>query len=426
MLQISATEINSTVQHHKTASSCRNTCKSDDEVSFSETLSFSECLLGVLDQRKILNENQCSKINSQGESINPETILKNLKEVQCEVIKEPLDMSPGRPLEMNADTVMMRNKASAKAQNYEGIEMTKQSDTQLIAENERGRLNAFVRSESIELSSKAYKPAADFDPKVTTGNISKNSISENVAVPSSKSALSHLFLSELSDSEMRETIIPPNFGENLQGLKQTRRLDHSNSIDSNVLMEGEVPEDAAKHRSQLKSDQESSKGLLIGDAPPKTYQAQALPDRIRPVEIPQQVTEHAKLIKEGETRVLKMTLHPETLGKIEIHIRLKDGIISGLVKVDSEAARTILQKQLVNLTTSLTEQRITSGNFETQLNITSGFEFGQSGREEQAFHQKNQRFPQEKFFRNRETDMTAEPGEVIAQLRIRNQLDLWA
>lgn len=89
-------------------------------------------------------------------------------------------------------------------------------------------------------------------------------------------------------------------------------------------------------------------------------------------ELPLVWTQQAQLLRSGETKSLRMMLNPEQLGGLEIELSLKNGILSGVVSVETELAHELIQKQLPHFLSTLDSKQITAGTFEMHYRGENG------------------------------------------------------
>jgi flagellar hook-length control protein FliK len=93
---------------------------------------------------------------------------------------------------------------------------------------------------------------------------------------------------------------------------------------------------------------------------------------VKPQSLPQIWLQQAQMVRSGETKTLKMTLHPESLGTLEVEIQLKNGLITGCIRVDTEQAHGLIQKQLPEFMNAMDEHKIPAGAFEMQFRNEQG------------------------------------------------------
>jgi hypothetical protein len=93
---------------------------------------------------------------------------------------------------------------------------------------------------------------------------------------------------------------------------------------------------------------------------------------VKPQSLPQIWLQQAQMVRSGETKTLKMTLHPESLGTLEVEIQLKNGLITGCIRVETEQAHGLIQKQLPEFMNAMDEHKIPAGAFEMQFRNEQG------------------------------------------------------
>lgn len=86
---------------------------------------------------------------------------------------------------------------------------------------------------------------------------------------------------------------------------------------------------------------------------------------------------------DGQSR-LKMVLNPPELGNLKVDLSMKDKVLNGSFKVDSESAKELVMSHLGNLKSALEEHGIKMGDF--NVNVQQGLE-----------HQNSQSFESQNF-----------------------------
>ena len=82
-------------------------------------------------------------------------------------------------------------------------------------------------------------------------------------------------------------------------------------------------------------------------------------------EVPEFWLEQAKNVRADGIKHLRLTLRPEHLGHLEIELRLKNGVLSGVVTVETELTHALIQKQWPQIFSALEAQQMSLGTFET-------------------------------------------------------------
>lgn len=172
---------------------------------------------------------------------------------------------------------------------------------------------------------------------------------------------------------------------------QPGALKNSSALDSAKLEPGDVTS-TMKNNTDLTHSPESARNHLaakealleVSASNIKTHSAEAalvtpsltglasengaaimtMPGSVRIAALPELMAEQAQLIREGETNALRLHLNPEHLGSLKIELSLKNGILTGVISVESELAHELLQKQLPQLLSTLDSRHIPTGTFE--------------------------------------------------------------
>lgn len=105
-------------------------------------------------------------------------------------------------------------------------------------------------------------------------------------------------------------------------------------------------------------------------------------------EIIRQITDTVKMQVTAETTSLEMQLHPESYGKLNLHVAVRDGLVTAKLAVENEAVRSALESQLVQLREDMNERGLKVDAVEVTI---ASHEFERSLEE----GQENQEAPQE-------------------------------
>lgn len=150
--------------------------------------------------------------------------------------------------------------------------------------------------------------------------------------------------------------------------------------------------------------------------------APQLPKSASVRELPAIWTQHAQLLRAGETKTLRMMLNPEQLGALEIELSLKNGILSGIVTVETELAHDLIQKQLPQFLSTLDSKQIDSGGFEMHYRGDYGGFSESSGKDSQYHHA-----GQSKSLEGAEVDQgLIAPQEITKQNYLHKRIDMLA
>lgn len=81
-------------------------------------------------------------------------------------------------------------------------------------------------------------------------------------------------------------------------------------------------------------------------------------ERINPIQIIEQIVEAAKVTLNQEVTTMELMLNPESLGKINMMVSVKEGIVTATLAAQNETAREAIESQIVVLKENLNNQGI--------------------------------------------------------------------
>lgn len=102
-------------------------------------------------------------------------------------------------------------------------------------------------------------------------------------------------------------------------------------------------------------------------------------------EVVEQIVEQIKVNMSQQTTSLEMQLYPEHLGKIQIHVVSKDGVMTAKIVAESEAAKQAIEGGLANLKEAMEHQDLKVDAVEVMV-ATTGFQ--QQADEQNSYEQK--------------------------------------
>lgn len=105
-------------------------------------------------------------------------------------------------------------------------------------------------------------------------------------------------------------------------------------------------------------------------------------------EIIDQIVEMVKVKMNQDTTSLEMQLYPEHLGKIQIHVVSKDGVMTARIVAETEAAKQAVEGGLTSLKESLEQQNLKVDAIEVMVS-TTGFESGEKEQNSYAQQKKS-------------------------------------
>lgn len=88
----------------------------------------------------------------------------------------------------------------------------------------------------------------------------------------------------------------------------------------------------------------------------EAFEMQGLDERINPVQIIEQIVEAAKITLNQQVTTMELLLNPESLGKINMTISVKEGVVTAALAAQNEAAKQAIESQLVILKENLNNQ----------------------------------------------------------------------
>ena len=99
---------------------------------------------------------------------------------------------------------------------------------------------------------------------------------------------------------------------------------------------------------------------------------------VRGADVINQIVEQVRVQMNQDTTSLEMQLYPEHLGKIQIHVVSKDGVMTARIVAETEAAKQAIENGLTNLKESMQDQNLKVDAIEVMVS-TTGFERGNEG-----------------------------------------------
>ena len=128
------------------------------------------------------------------------------------------------------------------------------------------------------------------------------------------------------------------------------------------VSEAEMPTD----RGRLENVGHLAGIPAVGSSPGNAQSVMEWPEApVTLQEMPELWLEQAKNLRTDGIKHLRLTLRPEHLGHLEIELRLKNGVLSGVVTVEMEMTHALIQKQWPQIFSALEAQQMNLGTFET-------------------------------------------------------------
>jgi len=111
-------------------------------------------------------------------------------------------------------------------------------------------------------------------------------------------------------------------------------------------------------------------------------------------EVIDQIVELIKVKMNQDTTSLEMQLYPEHLGKIQIHVVSKDGVMTARIVAETEAAKQAIEGGITSLKESMEQQNLKVDAIEVMVS-TTGFESGD--KEQDSYKQQQSAKPGKKL-----------------------------
>lgn len=120
---------------------------------------------------------------------------------------------------------------------------------------------------------------------------------------------------------------------------------------------------------------------------------QETPPQLAKYDIPGQIVEHARLIKNTEDTQMVIKLRPEHLGELTLKVTVEKGVVSATFHSDNIQVRAALENSLMQLKQELTNQGIKVDNVGVYAGLGQFLSNGheQAGREQQSAKYKNRK-----------------------------------
>lgn len=193
----------------------------------------------------------------------------------------------------------------------------------------------------------------------------------------------HVKTAERSPNETRPQKQPVKLSETL--FSPEKQADFSEKA------ENAKPAESSGQFSQFVSNALSAKqqnALTQQSAP-----VQETPQQLAKYDIPGQIVEHARLIKNTEDTQMVIKLRPEHLGELTLKVTVEKGVVSATFHSDNIQVRAALENSLMQLKQELTNQGIKVDNVGVYAGLGQFLSNGheQAGREQQSARYKNRK-----------------------------------
>lgn len=121
----------------------------------------------------------------------------------------------------------------------------------------------------------------------------------------------------------------------------------------------------------------------------EAFEMNGLKETINPVQIIEQIVESAKVILNQETTSMELMLNPENLGKVNLNVSVKAGVVTASIVTQNEAVREAIESQVVLLKENLSGQGIKVEAVEVTVE-SHAFEAGTGQEQSSAFQEQKE------------------------------------
>ncbi|MFH5834853.1 flagellar hook-length control protein FliK [Proteiniclasticum sp. C24MP] len=278
-----------------------------------------------------------------------------VEEAESAVDKSQTEKNPVSALTGRTREEMIALKDHLEARNPKLIDIPEdQGKTGILAENVmktvEGKTEEFADTlKNIHQQEKpeeltGYKKSEVSDP---TGKLQKETADEAAAMETLKEREASGTNPRLN-ADVEETRESEKGFMNLNGKEPVKQA-HTSSEESGMLTETVNP----NHEMKLREFQETSQTKTPEHINfEKTFENAA-----------EEIMKTVETIREGDRTTMKVNLHPEEMGKMEITLTMEDGKLSGKILLENREIRQIFTERLDELSNSL-KQNIQIGKFE--------------------------------------------------------------
>jgi flagellar hook-length control protein FliK len=122
--------------------------------------------------------------------------------------------------------------------------------------------------------------------------------------------------------------------------------------------ENAFPERSTKssHAGEDYNDVASSIVNNLNEAVNEAFEASEVNELVDPARIMEQIVESAKVTLNQETTTMEMMLNPENLGKVNLNVSVKEGVVTATLTAQDELVKSAIENQLLTLKESLNNQ----------------------------------------------------------------------
>lgn len=121
----------------------------------------------------------------------------------------------------------------------------------------------------------------------------------------------------------------------------------------------------------------------------EAFEMQGLDEGVHAAQIIEQIVEAAKVTLSQEVTSMELMLNPESLGRINMTVSVKEGVVTATLTAQNEAAREAIESQIVMLKENLNNQGIKVEAVEVTVE-SHAFEANASHEQNNAFHEQRE------------------------------------
>lgn len=134
---------------------------------------------------------------------------------------------------------------------------------------------------------------------------------------------------------------------------------------------------------------------------------------IQQTEIIQQIIEQIKVFRGNDIQKMEVQLYPEHLGKVQIQVAMKSGVMTAQITTETELAKAAIESHLVQLKETFEQQNLKVDAVEVSVAM-SGFQSEQE-KQDAMNQQDDRRITRKHGLRGLETEEESE-DELEAEL----------
>jgi len=239
-------------------------------------------------------------------------------------------------------------------------ELNKESKTGTVKENTETLPKDFIH-ELTKASKKTdlFKAADEVKPSLIDA-ISEESKGQ-VAESKGKDELSGKLLNSEAKEEATQAVKDPKHAEKMiipQNMESSVNLEKKTAKPET---EGTLKAEETLAQMQVEKSVETVKASPVKESIPKTDFSQNLEKAT------DEILRSMETMRDGDKTTMKLKLHPEELGKMEITLIMEEGKLSGKILLDNHEARQLLNQKMDELSETLSRNNVQVAKFEVGI-----------------------------------------------------------